>query len=97
MGLIFGQLYSEYKDLLLILWLATGITFAFRVKAVELRTSGRARSVWFAYLIASFVMVLFAYPLIAQFGVVGAAVLICIGVLSNYLVQILESRLVSNK
>ncbi len=93
---IYGSSYSKYNSLLLVLWLATGITFAYRVNAVRLRTSEKSKIVTVAYLFSVAAILASAYPLIIYFGVAGAALLVCVGVTANYISQWLICRLTLN-
>lgn len=82
--LLFGEAYSGYGNLLLILWACNGIIFLVRLNAVMLRTTERSAAVTLGYATAVIVMLAVFYPLITFFGVLGGALLLAAGALGNY-------------
>jgi len=87
LGFIYGPAYSGYNGVLLILWAANGIIFLFRLNAVILRTTERSNAVTLGYLAAVVIMLLSSYHIIGYMGVMGGALMLCIGALANYVCQ----------
>lgn len=83
----FGNNYTQYKMMLVILWLANGLVFLFRLHAVELRTAEMSHVVTQGYLMSAIVMISAAYPIIHNYGVIGCASMVLLGALTNYATQ----------
>lgn len=87
LNFIYGQIYVGGVTILLIFWLGIGFTFLYRVKSVELRTTGEGKTVTLGYLVALIVTAALAYPLVNLYGVQGGAWTFSISVMINYLAQ----------
>ena len=94
-GIIFGQNYLAYFELLLYLWILLGVTILFRLSTVLLRTLGKPKLVFAGYFVSTCVVILVTYPIIKNFGVNGIAYSLIVGAVFNLATQQigLKSRL----
>ncbi len=93
LDMIYGELYARYEPIFIILWMANGLVFLFRLNAVELRVANSSRVVAQGYMWAVAAMMLVAFPLTAYYGIGGAAVMVLVGATVNYISQRLSNRL----
>lgn len=75
---IFGSAYSAYGNVLDMLWLAVGIYYVFRLRAVMARTNNSSHAVTLAYLAHVLTTILFGILLIEHYQIVGISMTICI-------------------
>jgi O-antigen/teichoic acid export membrane protein len=73
LGIVFGDQYSQYSDVMVILWVAQGVTFLFRLNAVRIRTYGINIAIPAGYMFGTVMVLLTVYPLISNINILGAA------------------------
>ncbi len=79
---IFGNDYSHYKDVLLILFVGISVMFVFRVVSIRERTVGDVRLIPASYAVGALVVCVSGYFLVPSFELVGASTSIVFGAVS---------------
>lgn len=75
----FGAEYSQFADVLTILWISRGVVFLFRVNAIGLRTTGKSVAVFSGYAAGCIGVALLIFPMLRTLGIRGAALAYVLG------------------
>lgn len=89
--------YSRYKELLLVLWCAQGLSFLFRLHAVAAQTLVHTAVIPATYIAATVIVSVVCYPLIAHFGLAGAATTHLMGAATLYISVLLLVKCVKGR